>query len=186
MEEIWNPVIGYDGYEVSNLGRIKSLNRVIVKSNGRNHSISERFLRFDKKINSAGYYNVCFGRRGYKDVHRAVAESFLGPPPSSRHQVNHKNSNRLDNRVENLEWVTPKDNIAHAIKSGGFNNWYKELSKRSGGTKNPKCKLSEEQVIKIRQLYASGLYQHQIGELFGVCQSTISSITLSETWKKVS
>jgi len=102
------------------------------------------------------------GKCRSRAVHRLVAETFI-PQPMGRSQVNHKNGDPTDNRVENLEWVTPKQNIHHARDVLGvkFGN-YKGVSK--------------EEIHPIISLRKSGMTQLKIAGLFGVSQQTISRI----------
>ncbi len=109
--EVWKDIKGYEGlYQVSSLGRVKSLSRVVVKSNGRNNSVKGRIL---KSYSCRGYRYVDICKNGiYKKckIHRLVAEAFL-PNPDNLPQVNHKDETLDNNKVENLEWCTPKYNI---------------------------------------------------------------------------
>ena len=114
MEE-WVPVLGSEGsYEVSNLGRIKSVERWIERTDGKRNHIMERILT-TTRINS-GYITVQLGRNGGKYlVHRLVWEAFNGPIPPGM-QVNHINEDKTDNRLENLNLMTRSENTGCASK----------------------------------------------------------------------
>jgi len=112
--EIWKDIIGYDGfYQVSNLGSVKSLNRVNIDTENR---VVFRLCKILKpnvnKIN--GYASVMFGYKGKrKYIHRLVAIAFL-PNSENKKCINHKNKIRNDNRLENIEWVTYLENNIHS------------------------------------------------------------------------
>ena len=108
MKEIWKEIPGYEGlYEISTCGRIKSLRTGLIR----------------KDVNSGRGYRAIqlsdtFARKHRLYVHRLVALTFLGKPPSENYQVNHINLIKTDNSLSNLEWVTPKDNMKHAYRNG--------------------------------------------------------------------
>lgn len=106
MSEAWKPVVGFEGlYEVAPCGAIRN----------------SRTLRWlSPSVKDDGYTSVKLFKdgRGYqKSVHRVVAEAYL-PNPESKPQVNHKDLNKKNNDVSNLEWVTQGENLAHAIRNG--------------------------------------------------------------------
>jgi hypothetical protein len=112
MEEEWREIEGYEGiYEVSSLGRIKSLERDVLYCSGKKQPIKERILK--PSISGSGYYFIALqnqGKRKVKDIHRIVAETFLGVPDGKNIIVNHINLNKKDNRLSNLEFITQREN----------------------------------------------------------------------------
>lgn len=122
MEEIWKDIQGYEGlYQVSNMGRVKSLERFrYAKTIGEKDWVAPVNERILKPGICRGYCQVVLNKNGTKSrfqVHRLVATAFI-PNPENKSQVNHINGNKVDNRLENLEWVTPSENQIHAIKTG--------------------------------------------------------------------
>ena len=122
MTEIWRDIKDYEGlYQVSNLGRVKSLKRSYIRKEGVSRTIPEKFLKPGKLAN--GYLQVILcknSRHSNKLMHRLVAEAFLSNP-NNLPQVNHKNEDKTDNRVDNLEWCTAK-----------YNNNYGTIRERIG------------------------------------------------------
>lgn len=115
--EIWKPIKGYEGkYEVSNLGRVKSLNRCINSISGYHKSkiIKERILKLITQ--KPGYYNVSLEGKKYL-VHRLVAKAFIDNPKKYG-CVNHKDGNKKNNLPENLEWCDKYINNNHAFNIG--------------------------------------------------------------------
>lgn len=114
MKEIWKPIKGYEGrYEVSNLGRIKSLSRYIARKDGRVSLRRSQYLKFS---DSHGYKRVYLAKdctRKKFPVHRLVAEAFV-PNPENKPEINHKDGIKNNNIYTNLEWVTRSENIIHS------------------------------------------------------------------------
>lgn len=115
MEEVWKEIEGYEGiYKVSNLGRVKSLERFINDKGGL-HKIKPKFLTLSKRKD--GYVAVRLSKNGvYKSVkvHRLVASAFI-PNPDNKPQIDHIDTNRENNCVENLRWVTPSENCRNPL-----------------------------------------------------------------------
>lgn len=104
-QEEWRAVPGFENYQASNLGRIKSLKANII-------------MRV--YVGDRGYMRIFLygnGKKNLKRVHRVIMETFVGP---SDMYVNHKNSVTTDNRLDNLEYVTHRDNVLHGSKKGGY------------------------------------------------------------------
>lgn len=179
--EQWLPVKDFEGaYEVSSKGRVRSLSRVMTRRDGKRLTINGRIL--DASPNGRGYPRVtlnCNGRCRWTHVHSLVAEAFLGPPPGDKgtgdgYTVNHINGCKTDNRAANLEYVTSRENIAHARRTGLL---------KSRGADNSRAKLSDEQVHEIRRRYRRGVTrQVDLAGEYGVDQSTISRIVRGAGW----
>lgn len=161
MKEVWRPIAGYEGlYEVSNLGRVKSL--------------WHKTRRILKPALKHGYLQVNFVdgvTHKFFSVHRLVALAFI-PNPENKPQVNHVNGDKTDNRVENLEWCTPSENMQHAVENGLMPQ----------GADHPDSKFTNEQVLYIRE-NPDNLTTVQLAEMFDVTSSTISDVQLYKTYK---
>jgi hypothetical protein len=129
--EIWKDVKGYESfYQVSSLGKVKSLNRTILKNGIHHFRLKEKII---KPSITRGYYTVGLHKKGTvknRSIHQLVAESFLGHNRcGSKLVVNHINLNKLDNRVSNLEIVSARYNSTHRL------NLHKKTSKYIGVSK---------------------------------------------------
>ena len=153
--EIWKDIAGCEGfYQVSNLGRVKSL------WNGREHIMK-------LYTNNKNYLYVLLSQNGKQKPflsHRLVAKAFI-PNPENKPEVNHINGDKADNRADNLEWVTRAENLSHAFAMG--------LSARGEDSHN--AKLTNEQVRFIRE-NPKNLTGKQLAKLFRVSQTTISRV----------
>lgn len=118
-EELWKSISGYEGiYEVSSLGRIRSLDRIVVDYRGIKKKVAGKVLK--PGLTNKGYCIVSLNavdKRHTLTVHRLVANEFI-PNLDNKPQVNHKNGIKEDNRVCNLEWLTNEENMQHAINNG--------------------------------------------------------------------
>lgn len=111
--ELWKDIVGFEGlYEVSSLGRVRSLARMVACCNGYRKVTPKIKSTF---INKKGYLRVQLFKDTKKKnvrVHRAVAMAFI-PNPENKEEVNHKNFDKTDNSIQNLEWVTSDENLDH-------------------------------------------------------------------------
>lgn len=126
-DEKWKPVAGWEGlYEVSNKGRVRSLEKVIVRRDGFKTRKAGKFLSLDSREGT--WYPRVMLREGDRNreelVHRLVAEAFI-PNPDDLPLVRHLNDIKSDNRVENLAWGTHSDNMADSIRNGKQSNQHR-------------------------------------------------------------
>lgn len=176
QQEVWLPIAGYEGlYEVSDLGRVRSLDRKISAMScwGTIVTRKKRGKILAPRKRCRGYVAVQLGR-GAKDspIHHLVLEAFS----RKRRQgevANHINSIKTDNRIENLEWCTAKENMRHAIKNG--------IMRRNTGQRW--SLFSKKEVLEIRAEYGKTL-SRDLAARYGVNQMTISRVGLRKTYKK--
>ena len=116
MEEIWKDIEGYEGlYQVSNMGNVKSLGRYRKTKHNGVAWLKEKIMK--PKIGKNGYYEISLMKNGkHKShiIHRLVAKAFI-PNPENKPCIDHINTNRFDNRIENLRWCTQKENLNNPI-----------------------------------------------------------------------
>jgi len=119
MGEIWKDIPNYEGlYQISNLGRVKSLERIVLQKNGRKR-VQHELIRKPRKVYK-GYLQIDLWKNheySAKRINRLVAQAFI-PNPENKPEVNHIDGNKENNCVDNLEWVTGKENMQHAIRTG--------------------------------------------------------------------
>ena len=181
MKERWTDIDGYEGYyEVSNLGRVRSVPRV-----GKRHMNGKVFERRAKgkllKLDcSRKYMRVFLAKDGSTTthyVHRLVAKAYCENPDNKK-EVNHIDSNRANNAADNLEWVTRAENVAHHVSSKA------QLS--HVGENHYKSKLTNDDVRRMRMLYDSGkAKQRDLVEEYGLTYSSVHHIVHRNTWKSV-
>ena len=177
MKEIWKDIPEYEGYyQVSNLGRIRSIKRYVLRCDGRLQFCNGKIIK-QRPTTTCHYLVVDLCKNNIRKhylVHVLVARSFYNNSCNDV-EVNHKNGNWLDNRIENLELVTHQENINHSIRHG-LKNDYGENSKNAA--------LTNEQAKRIRERHAMGEKQNAIAEEFGVSKQTINNIVHYKTYFK--
>lgn len=111
----WRKILGEESYEVSMYGEVRSIDRYVNSKSGSVRFVSGKLLNIHK-FSESGYCYVVI-RNKNQLLHRLVAQAFI-PNPDNKPCVNHIDGDKSNNHVDNLEWVTPKENTAHAIRSG--------------------------------------------------------------------
>lgn len=169
-------IIGYEGlYEIS-----KNLD-IVSKDRYKKRKQTEIFIKgrvLKQSLDSWGYKQVSLykdaNKKSYK-VHRLIAAAFI-PNPENKPCINHKNGIKTDNRVENLEWCTDKENFNHAIENNLIVNH---------GENNKFSKLTDEKIKEIFKLRDYGMTHYEISKKFKVSRPVISNILSRKYWKHV-
>lgn len=165
--EIWKDIPGFEGrYQISSLCRVKSL----MYHNGMSGWV-KRDKIISQRISKAGKYYVVTLRLNYKvfvkKVHNVFASAFI-PNPENKKFVNHKDGNKLNNNIGNLEWCTSSENNQHAWDTG--------LKIRKYGEDNACSKLTDCQVKEISEMLDSGISVKSISESYRVTTGAIYPI----------
>lgn len=175
--ERWLPVPGYERiYEVSNHGRVKVLDKMV--NSGLRHvpSVFRAGKIMKSRLFENGYLRVCLIKNGKGKgfaCHVLVAMAFL-KKYGKKNQVNHKNGIKTDNNLHNIEWVTGSENMRHAIETG--------LSKCIGED-NHLAKLTEQQVIAMRNDLADGMTIPQIISKYQTPPHATRNAMKNKSWK---
>ena len=164
MKEIWKDIEGYEGYKVSNYGRVIGMSGVVLKQMTKNN----------------GYKQVTICNNIHRKsalVHRLVAKAFI-ENPKNYPQINHKDCDKTNNNANNLEWCNASHNQKHSIKNG-----LREVLK---GEKSGTNKLTRNDVLQIRSVYEQGFAkQYEIAEAYGVSKSTIQCVISRRNWSHI-
>lgn len=165
MKEEWKPIPDYEGYyEVSNMGGIRSVDRVVTYSNGTKRLHRGRILKHE--INYKGYHRVRLSKGSktkHLSVHQVVAQAFI-PNPHGYTQVNHIDEDKDNNRVDNLEWCTVAYNNKYGNRINNSVNTYK--SNTDLGRHVLRCDMNNNVLQEYRSTY-------EVQKLFGKSHSYI-------------
>ena len=172
MNEEWKPIKGLESkYMVSSFGRVKSIGRFVATKNG------DRFYRgrlLKLQIHNQGYLSIKLGGYYQSLVHRLVSIAFIENPENLEF-INHKDGEKKNNKINNLEWVTRQENEKHAFETG---------LKNSTGSHNVMAKINESDAIII--FSKKGLESLiKLSIEYNVCKDTISRIWHKKTWKHI-
>ena len=176
--ERWRAIRGFTGYyEVSNRGRVRSVDRRVRRAQGGKQWARSRLLS-QCVLKRGGYLAVSLWKQGRGRtvaVHRLVALTFMSPRPPDC-EINHRDGDKTNNATSNLEWVTRSENVRHAVATG--------LLPRMGEA-NPAARLSVETVRAIKAARARGERVCDIAAAHGVQPSHVSAITTGRIWGHV-
>ena len=178
MKEVWKDISGYEGYyQVSTSGNVRSKTRKVY-----NPRYGEQ-LRLGKMlspaINKNGYVQVGLSKNGIRKslkVHSLVAKAFL-KEITGKKEVNHKDGNKLNNHIDNLEWCNRSENVLHAFRSG--------LKTKPKGAKNGQSKITSKEVLEIRSIYkgrGNGPSLDKIAEMYNLGRSQVTRIVKRQSW----
>lgn len=163
QKEIWKTIDGYENYQVSNFGNVKSLNY-------RNTKTQKILKNIKMKI---GYNSVTINKKIFY-VHRLVAIHFIENPFKKR-EVNHINGIKDDNRIENLEWTTHSENMKHAFNT--------KLNIPKRGEEAFFAKLTNKEVIEIRN--NNSISMRKLAKQYNISHQVISEIKNYKSWKHI-
>lgn len=170
----WKPIPGFAGiYEISETGEI-----VRIATHGQQPKAIRRIVRSYKKNGYLAITIQFHQKRERLYVHRLMYETFRSPIPSGL-EINHRDGNRENNRLDNLELVTRSDNMLHC---------FRELNpslNRVRGTQHHKAKLTPHDVKNIVKLSRTGTSQREIAQMYGVSKNAIRLILKGKNWKHV-
>lgn len=166
MKEIWKDIEDYKGYQVSNLGRVRTFNKITYsKLHGERHWKDRILKEANDKKNKM--LSVCLYKNGKQKrylIHRLVAETFLGKQKNMT--VNHKDGNRYNNKLDNLEWLSLKDNIKHAWENNLIktNKYVKIINKNNNYDKTFRSMSEASKAIGKNHGYISSKIKRKIYE----------------------
>lgn len=150
-----------------------------LDDNGNLYTDNGETLLSNNSLQNGYIVNSLYGEHSFRKEykrHFLVASIFLSNKESNKKQINHINGIKTDNRVENLEWCTPKENITHA--------WKNNLSHARTGSNNNFSKLEEKEVLEIAALLEeNNMMQKDIAKKYNVHKATISAIKTRKNWK---
>ena len=167
MQEAWVEIHGTGGrYSVSNLGNVRANWSDVPQRNLPNRKRIEKTAQLCAWVHTTGYMRVSLGRGAQRYVHRLVAEAFL-PNPESLPQVDHVDGNRTNNRLDNLRWVSARQN---SLAGGDRHQW------ESQRIASAKRRIHDAKKHEYQALLDQGHSLRQIAKLFGTSHSAISAV----------
>lgn len=165
----WKTVTGFHAYKVSKKGEIYSglINKIMKPTKDKDGYLKLNLVRYDKDF------------KAKKDVrvHNVVLSTFKPKPEDSKaDQINHIDFDKANNNLDNLEWVTCKENIAHTRNTGRHPG--------TAGSRNSNAKVTEQDVMEIRKVYDYSK-RAELAEKYGISPKTVENIAYRITWKHI-
>lgn len=168
--EQWKPVVGFEGfYEVSDLGRLRS----VPKCDSKGRHIRGKILKHPARFGGR-YIRTLFRVhkvRSYRTLHHLVLEAFVGPRPIGMHGC-HNDGDTNNNALSNLRWDSARNNQRDKIQHGTI----------ARGERNGWAKLTEQDILLARQLYASGVGPTAVAERLGISRKHAQEIKRKDVW----
>lgn len=173
---LWKDIPDYEGfYQVNNIGEVRSVERMVKNRYGQ-RKVPSKVLK--PGVDTYGYYMVYLSKNGVartRGVGRLVALAFI-PNPNNYSHCHHKDFNVKNNRVENLEWLTHKENM---LKS------YRAFKVSDIGEGSPFSKLTNKDVVRIKSLSKQGMKNRHISWQFDVTEQNIGIIVNGKGWRHI-
>jgi len=167
--EIFKSINSYPDYEISNTGKVRSIDRQVYHSKG-NLNLKGKPVKM--RIKNYGYVCLTFqGKSNNFYIHRLVALHFIDNP-EKKHDVNHIDGNRANFSLSNLEWISHRDNVLHA----------RRVLFKNIGEKHHKSKLDNQKVREIREAVLAGAEYKPLAKKYSVTRQVIASVVKRKTW----
>lgn len=179
MKEIWKSIPELEHYEAFNLGRIRSVDRIMFRENRwpNDYKFQIKGKVLVSRLNWQRYVRVNVvveqGVIRTKTVHSLVAAAFLGPR-LEKVQINHKDGNKQNNSISNLEYCTQSENALHACRLG--------LCRALKGSKHPFAKINEKKARRLVELRKQGMMIKDLANMFGLSISCTRKVLDGITW----
>ena len=177
MDEIWVDVKGYEGlYQVSNHGRVRSMDRLIPKSVGIGYRLMKGKILRSAAYHNPGYPRICLSKSGkvrWVSIHSLVLVCFVGDRPNGM-ECRHLDGDRMNPRLNNLRWGTPSQNQRDREQHGTGNQ----------GNRNRASKVDEETVVVIKKM-SKEKSRGEIAHRLGLSYCIVSDVIAGRTWRHV-